>query len=699
MTVSRLPAGVRCRAEARPGARLRVRAGLLVRAIVAVALGLGLAHAPAVAQRAVADTSGFAEVRALLSPQTSPGTLGAEGDPDAALDRAEALLPTLLAGRDRVAASEALVLLGQVHRARGAYAEALTAAERAQLFADQSGETLTQGRAYRDLGEALRSLERYDGAAVHFGAAAQFYEEADEPVAQAAMLRAQSRAYLLAERTEQARTAALASVRLAERAGLRPEQAEGLRLVAALAAQQGDYATAYETLNDAEALQAAQLEDGIAAQRTDLEQSLLAALALREAERTRTDERVRDFIAAEQLRWRRQAALGIGALTLGAVGIALLVWGSGVWRRQRQHVEVRRRQRARARERQARGLPPIQEPSASKSPVPSSPGAQADVPPSTVAALPDPMPPGAPLPSSSPRAAPSDSDSPHTVTPVDAEPAFAAGPAFEAEPPLEDVAVVPSTPGVSPRDEEAGPPDTPTRAPVTLDAAERQRIAAAAAMAPEGFSARQQGPSLEGLAETEETGLALAALLLDQQLGTFSGDGIAVVDRGRVQGRAEVLRMLRHRVLRQGVEVDMQGFGEALRDYVLLRRGSLATGIEIAVEAPVAVRVRHAAPLGLIAYELLINAVEHAFVGRRSGRIDVQVRRNATHVTLTITDDGRGLPPGFSLERSGGEGLTFVRSLAGFLRAAVEVRSRTGTRWSVHVPLTTPVQPTMEGVH
>ncbi|MEO1632766.1 MAG: hypothetical protein AAFU38_18510, partial [Bacteroidota bacterium] len=42
-------------------------------------------------------------------------------------------------------------------------------------------------------------------------------------------------------------------------------------------------------------------------------------------------------------------------------------------------------------------------------------------------------------------------------------------------------------------------------------------------------------------------------------------------------------------------------------------------------------------------------------------------------------------PQGFSLERSGARGLPFVRALAAFLKAAVELRSGTGVLWRVSV--------------
>ncbi len=79
-----------------------------------------------------------------------------------------------------------------------------------------------------------------------------------------------------------------------------------------------------------------------------------------------------------------------------------------------------------------------------------------------------------------------------------------------------------------------------------------------------------------------------------------------------------------------------------------------------------------ATPLAMVLTELLQNAVEHGYataagedagVGNDPGEIVVTVDRRPTHLTISVDDDGRGLPDGFDLDRSSSLGLSIVRTL------------------------------------
>jgi two-component sensor histidine kinase len=74
--------------------------------------------------------------------------------------------------------------------------------------------------------------------------------------------------------------------------------------------------------------------------------------------------------------------------------------------------------------------------------------------------------------------------------------------------------------------------------------------------------------------------------------------------------------------------------------------------------------------LVLVASELVINALKHAFPDRQSGRIAVALGRvDAATVRLAVEDDGRG----FALLRPG-TGLAIVGGLAGLLEADLVYR-------------------------
>ena len=71
---------------------------------------------------------------------------------------------------------------------------------------------------------------------------------------------------------------------------------------------------------------------------------------------------------------------------------------------------------------------------------------------------------------------------------------------------------------------------------------------------------------------------------------------------------------------------------------------------------------RIATPLALVITELIYNALEHGLESQGS-RLDINIERDAKNVSVTIADDGVGLPDGFSLAESSNLGLQIVRTL------------------------------------
>jgi len=75
-----------------------------------------------------------------------------------------------------------------------------------------------------------------------------------------------------------------------------------------------------------------------------------------------------------------------------------------------------------------------------------------------------------------------------------------------------------------------------------------------------------------------------------------------------------------------------------------------------------------ATPLAVVLTELFQNVVDHAFprgsdLADVGGQVDVHFANDGRTLRVTVTDDGAGLPEGFSLEGSPGLGLSIVRAL------------------------------------
>jgi two-component sensor histidine kinase len=74
--------------------------------------------------------------------------------------------------------------------------------------------------------------------------------------------------------------------------------------------------------------------------------------------------------------------------------------------------------------------------------------------------------------------------------------------------------------------------------------------------------------------------------------------------------------------------------------------------------------VDEAMPFGIIATELLTNAVKHAYSAERRREIYVRYRRTGGERRLEVRDEGIGLPSGFDPAKSDSLGLALARSLA-----------------------------------
>ena len=84
------------------------------------------------------------------------------------------------------------------------------------------------------------------------------------------------------------------------------------------------------------------------------------------------------------------------------------------------------------------------------------------------------------------------------------------------------------------------------------------------------------------------------------------------------------------------------------------------------------VTARVSISLGLIVTELIINALKHAFPSDRGGRIEINYQSHGPNWTLSVRDDGIGMPIGRAGTLSG-LGTNIVQALALQLEATVEV--------------------------
>jgi two-component sensor histidine kinase len=98
--------------------------------------------------------------------------------------------------------------------------------------------------------------------------------------------------------------------------------------------------------------------------------------------------------------------------------------------------------------------------------------------------------------------------------------------------------------------------------------------------------------------------------------------------------------------------------------------------------------VARAMPLGLLCYEIILNAVKHAFPDDRHGTLVVELRCETEPNEVRIRDDGVGFVDG---EVAKGLGSRVARALAREAGAKMHMLTRPGGGTTVTLRLTDPV--------
>lgn len=89
--------------------------------------------------------------------------------------------------------------------------------------------------------------------------------------------------------------------------------------------------------------------------------------------------------------------------------------------------------------------------------------------------------------------------------------------------------------------------------------------------------------------------------------------------------------------------------------------------------------VKILSPIGIIVNELITNAMKHAFAGRNEGTLTITAAKKDNRVTISIRDNGTGLPESVDIERSGGFGLQLTGLLAKQLQGTMRIERDGGT--------------------
>jgi PAS domain S-box-containing protein len=183
----------------------------------------------------------------------------------------------------------------------------------------------------------------------------------------------------------------------------------------------------------------------------------------------------------------------------------------------------------------------------------------------------------------------------------------------------------------------------------------------------------------------------ISSLLYLQSLTTENAEQLAVIR----EARARVTSMgLIHQKLYQSADIASIPFTDYVRSLIDFLRESYgvdATRVQIAVEVhppDLTLDIDTGIPCGLLINEMITNSLKYAFPEHFRGTIRIRmVRDSRQQYTLSVSDDGIGLPADFDPETAKTLGMKIISGLVDQLDGELEITRGPGTTLSIHFPV------------
>ena len=184
--------------------------------------------------------------------------------------------------------------------------------------------------------------------------------------------------------------------------------------------------------------------------------------------------------------------------------------------------------------------------------------------------------------------------------------------------------------------------------------------------------------------------------IIDSLLGLQS---VRVTDKAALdmlrdsQNRIKSMALIHQTLYRSKnfAQINFADFIETLVPLIVSSYSVESDRINITIDADAALMpIDRAIPSGLIANELISNALRHAFPNGRSGEITVSLARDAEGwITLCVSDDGIGVPDDLDMPQTKTLGLHLVTLLTDQLGGSITVGRWPITSFSIRFPIKT----------
>ena len=133
--------------------------------------------------------------------------------------------------------------------------------------------------------------------------------------------------------------------------------------------------------------------------------------------------------------------------------------------------------------------------------------------------------------------------------------------------------------------------------------------------------------------------------------------------------------------------IDFPEYLQSLANQLMCTYTADAKQVKLTIEGDnIQIGVDQAVPCGLIMNELISNSLKHAFPDSRQGTIRIHLGSDNTN-TITIEDDGVGVPANFCWPNTQSMGMQLVAALVEQLDGTIALERSCGARFTINFPV------------
>ncbi len=156
------------------------------------------------------------------------------------------------------------------------------------------------------------------------------------------------------------------------------------------------------------------------------------------------------------------------------------------------------------------------------------------------------------------------------------------------------------------------------------------------------------------------------------------------------QNRVRTMALVHEKLYRSKYLASID-FAEYLRDlatFLMQSYSQIDHNVSLRLNCqPLALAVDTAIPCGLLVNELIANCLKHAYPPHAEGILEILLSQEDGMATLTIRDNGKGLPLGINLDDGETLGLQLVSHLTRQLGGSISAESNGGTTFILRFPV------------